>query len=209
MTDVLDPAALGYYERSPGSGVWYHPGRSTNSFSPGVCENPECPLPGGRFMARRLSGNGRFCSLSCRNWKELPSYYGRHARVVRVRGSASEYACVDCGKPAVDWAQIHGTDGTDPHEHYQPRCRFCHRVYDTDQASRGEDHYLARRSDEEVAAIVAEYKSGGITISALARKRGVGRKALSNWIHGKTRANPGDDGQGAADGDITGTCPAI
>ena len=38
--------------------------------------------------------------------------------------------CTDCGGPAAQWSQVHGTDGTDPIAHYQPRCRKCHSKYD-------------------------------------------------------------------------------
>lgn len=32
------------------------------------------------------------------------------------------------------WAQVHGTDGTDPHDHYNPLCVSCHFAYDGNQA---------------------------------------------------------------------------
>lgn len=57
-------------------------------------------------------------------------YENRHKAVYRARGSASEQTCVSCGGAAKDWAQIHGTDGLDPVNHYQPMCLQCHRGYD-------------------------------------------------------------------------------
>lgn len=59
-----------------------------------------------------------------------PGYAARHYRVKKLRGKAAEYACVDCGGPATDWATIHGTDGSDPFSHYQPMCHPDHNRYD-------------------------------------------------------------------------------
>ena len=58
-----------------------------------------------------------------------PEYGPRHRRVEKARGKAKGYPCIWCGKPAVHWATIHGTDGTKP-EDYQPMCQPCHLVYD-------------------------------------------------------------------------------
>lgn len=71
------------------------------------------------------------------------TYPAAHYRVKIVRGSASGYACVDCGQPAAHWSY----DNTDPDErtlldrgrmktfslkieHYEPRCARCHRRFD-------------------------------------------------------------------------------
>lgn len=74
-------------------------------------------------------------------WRgENVGYAGAHRRVKKARGSASEYACVNCSGPARDWAY----DRTDPDEkisedgmvystridHYQPMCVACHRAFD-------------------------------------------------------------------------------
>lgn len=77
-------------------------------------------------------------------WKGTDiGYTGAHRRVVRLRGPAAQYACVDCGKTAEDWSY----DNADPNEligsdpwdgiaysadpaHYWPRCRSCHRKHD-------------------------------------------------------------------------------
>lgn len=58
------------------------------------------------------------------------TYYALHNRVRRVRGKVSAQSCTECQKPARHWAQIHGTDGTSPYEHYQPMCSSCHAIYD-------------------------------------------------------------------------------
>lgn len=58
-------------------------------------------------------------------------YAANHSRLSRQRGRAAEKRCAEgCGRQASQWAQIHGTDGTDPFEHYKPLCRPCHANYD-------------------------------------------------------------------------------
>jgi hypothetical protein len=57
------------------------------------------------------------------------SYGARHARVRVARGKAKEHQCVECGRPAQVWAQIHDTDGLDPMD-YKPMCQKCHLTYD-------------------------------------------------------------------------------
>lgn len=59
-----------------------------------------------------------------------PGYSANHKKVVRRRGAARNYVCVDCGAPAREWSHIHGTDGRDPMVHYAPRCIPCHKEYD-------------------------------------------------------------------------------
>lgn len=56
-------------------------------------------------------------------------YGARHHRVRAKRGSARDYQCVECGKQAQVWAQLHDTDGMDPMD-YQPMCQKCHLAYD-------------------------------------------------------------------------------
>lgn len=58
------------------------------------------------------------------------AYNRNHNRVAARRGKASEHSCVKCDKEASQWAQVHGTDGSNPLEHYQPMCIHCHRDYD-------------------------------------------------------------------------------
>lgn len=73
------------------------------------------------------------------SWADDITYKSAHRRVVRVRGSASEHACVDCSGPAVDWSYDHlcpderqsesGPFSLNP-DRYQSRCRVCHRAFD-------------------------------------------------------------------------------
>ena len=49
--------------------------------------------------------------------------------VVKILGPAKNHDCVDCGKQAFDWSQIHDTDKDDPNS-YEARCRSCHAFYD-------------------------------------------------------------------------------
>lgn len=70
-------------------------------------------------------------------------YEAAHHAVRVAKGSATDYACVDCGRPAVQWSYDH----RDPDErrevpsrtpmvfslkveHYEPRCARCHSRYD-------------------------------------------------------------------------------
>jgi Pretoxin HINT domain len=60
-----------------------------------------------------------------------PDHYSyAHRKLRNSRGPASAHPCIDCGKQACDWSQIHGTDGLDLEKHYVPRCRVCHQIYD-------------------------------------------------------------------------------
>jgi hypothetical protein len=131
----MNPAALGYYERRTGSGIWYRPDRPTTGYEPCVCERLSC---GREFMGRRERGRGRFCTKVCAGTaKRQPraGYTARHERVYMDRGKATDQACADCGEPARHWSQIHGTDGTDP-AHYEPRCVRCHSRYDHQEEAR-------------------------------------------------------------------------
>jgi len=62
---------------------------------------------------------------------ENPGYWGRHRRVYKARGSASGYACENCGWRAMQWARIHGRTGNDPAD-YRPLCGKCHAIYDAE-----------------------------------------------------------------------------
>lgn len=74
-------------------------------------------------------------------WKTADfGYQAAHLRVATSKGKASSHACIDCGARANDWSYVHDC----PHElrqagrpaycahveHYEPRCRSCHRAYD-------------------------------------------------------------------------------
>lgn len=81
-------------------------------------------------------GGKRKCEIGCTCGRHRgtayagPSYDLLHKRVYRSRGKASERDCVGCDNQADEWSQLHGTDGTDPLNHYQPMCVTCHRQYD-------------------------------------------------------------------------------
>jgi len=75
-----------------------------------------------------------------RKRSDNPGLIARHDRVRYDRGWADEYECQNCDRQALDWAQIHGTDGMDV-MHYVPLCRYCHVLYD-----RGLNAYKDMRS---------------------------------------------------------------
>ena len=64
------------------------------------------------------------------NWVKDPGYETRHDRLRRKRGQARKHPCTDCKGPAIEWSQIHGTDGLDVWNDYVPRCKKCHHAYD-------------------------------------------------------------------------------
>jgi hypothetical protein len=70
-------------------------------------------------------------------------YKGLHQRLIRGRGQASQYPCVDCGGTAEHWSLRKDHAGqlqkdeldriwTILLEDYDPRCIPCHRGYDKD-----------------------------------------------------------------------------
>lgn len=69
------------------------------------------------------------------------TYHGAHSRVRLHRGSAKMHSCIDgCGRQAIDWSYDHecprelyspaGWPFSPDPDHYQPRCRKCHNVFD-------------------------------------------------------------------------------
>lgn len=78
---------------------------------------------------------------------EVVGYTTVHERLKSDRGSASSYACADCGNPAQHWSYDHA----DPNElvdfkltsrgiaysldqnRYQPRCVPCHKIFDLER----------------------------------------------------------------------------
>lgn len=80
--------------------------------------------------------------------KALPgvvtSYHSAHSVMTYRQGKASERSCIECGNQAHHWAYVNHCpderrDATGPAiniawcphpEHYQPRCRRCHRQFD-------------------------------------------------------------------------------
>ena len=118
-----------------------------------LCDCGKTKLIRGRHLrlgAIRSCGCYRTDELQSRT-KEVVTYGGAHARVKRAAGEADLYPCVDCGGPAQDWSYDHedpdeiygwlprhpnsrGNDCYAPYslkvEHYQPRCKRCHRRLD-------------------------------------------------------------------------------
>jgi hypothetical protein len=197
---AFDPADHGYYEKRPDSGIWYRPG-SNGTYEPKICANSACTLPGGVFMAFRRSaarGPDRYCSARCSgrdHRTETPGYRLRHTRVERERGKASQSPCADgCGRQAHDWSQIHGTDGLDVFEHYVPRCRPCHKVYDG--ILRGEAHGSSKVTEDAVREILDSPEKSTLE---LADVYGVSRQAVAHirarrtWKHlsSTTARSPG------------------
>lgn len=96
-------------------------------------------------------------------WRgDAVGYNGAHTRVTSAKGSASDHLCVDCGDRAQDWSYDHrdpgGKQGTnkgssmwfsaDP-DHYEPRCKPCHRRFDGQQKAQN-GQYSARREHDPV-----------------------------------------------------------
>ena len=106
------------------------------------CEKPlgrRLGLCSGHYHAWRKYGDphtkGEIGRRGPEHWRWAsngpPTHQGRHQRLRRARGKASDAGpCIDCGKEAYDWSQVHGTDGLDIYNDYVPRCRSCHLAYD-------------------------------------------------------------------------------
>lgn len=73
-------------------------------------------------------------------WSRNVTYRAVHKRLTRFRGPASDYACADCGAPALHWSYNHGCtqekvspDGaaySSNLDAYSPRCNSCHKLLD-------------------------------------------------------------------------------
>lgn len=149
----------------------------------------------------RMRKDSRFCSIRCGllchdsaresnpAWAgDSVTYSGRHARVYRERGKASQYACVECAEAAAEWAQIHGTDGLDPSD-YKVLCVLCHRAYDT--ASRlsiqGSKNPFAKLNEDIVLDCRRRYwTSPGDSQTALAREYGISPETMRQAVLGIT-----------------------
>lgn len=103
------------------------------------------------------------CSIHYAQWwkgeelrtPEPLSYTGVHLRLRRELGPAGTRPCVDCGGSASEWSYDHedpselrgasvpgGRDlpYSTKHEHYQARCRPCHRRFDNRTARVSDAH---------------------------------------------------------------------
>lgn len=182
---AFDPAELGYFEMRPGSGIWSHPDKGRRKFRPRLCV-----FCGDPYMAGPHHNKKGYCSLLCvnrasgRERGKLPAgYTAKHARVGRARGKASEYSCADgCGNQAQDWSQTHGTTGDEP-EHYEPRCRKCHKTYDIANVARGDRVNTSILTEASVRAIRA---SVGATQAELAVSHRTSQANIYRILHGQT-----------------------
>jgi hypothetical protein len=115
---------------------------------------------------------------------ERIGYHGRHLRVRRSLGKASEYACAECDVVAEQWAQTHETTGLEV-SHYRPLCISCHTTYDMPLKPRGESNGWSKLTVKEVREIKHALLAG-VTCSELGRKYGVNHKAISQIKLGRT-----------------------
>lgn len=79
-------------------------------------------------------------------WPEGETTYNAvHLRLKAVRGSASNYLCVDCGEFANSWSYSHDCpderqSGRGPYSldgnKYEPRCHKCHNTFDQNWSHR-------------------------------------------------------------------------
>lgn len=138
-------------------GAWYKRSNPTIAHYIKVCGG--CSTT---FLGRLKA---RYCTPGCSKRKGDPTYGARHRRVEAAKGKANGHSCIDgCGRQAQDWTQIHGTTGLEP-EHYEPRCRSCHRRYD--------GH--TRLTDEEQQEVLASF---GASNRELARRFGVSESTI-------------------------------
>jgi hypothetical protein len=174
-----------------------------------VCSVPNC----GRRVNRR-----EWCEAHYERWRttgdvhaEIPignmvkgnrkgdaaGYDAIHVRLRISRGKASDFACVDCGRPAANWSY----NGDDPNEKaelrrgkrprwystdpsfYVPRCVKCHNTHD---GHFGQSHACAKFSDMQVAALRAAYAAGEDAAS-LARRFGISQTHAWNIANGRSR----------------------
>lgn len=144
------------------------------------------------------------------NWTgDQVTYRALHKRLARARGKADQYTCVDCGRPAQQWAY----DNTDPNpresmqngslvqfsndlNRYQPMCRRCHKNHDNNdrvssgrpwnkQTARGTANARAKLSPDQVREIRRRaQESPRVNVSALSREFGVARGSIDRVIAG-------------------------
>lgn len=116
-----------------------------------------------------------------------PGYFTKHARVKRIRGSASLQVCQACGNKAREWATIHGHDGLDVFLDYVPLCSACHHQYDGQHAkrARGSANGKSKLTEEHVTEIKAALRSGQ-TVASIARAFGRPWPTIDNVKSGRT-----------------------
>jgi hypothetical protein len=140
-----------HYQRflRTGSPTGVVPRRAKGTCTVEKCGNPHAARGYCGAHWRRWKNNGD-PSITRRSWAWLGDdvrYMGAHERVSRARGAASNHQCADCGGTAAEWSYDHRdpdekteTIGTRELaysvkvEHYMPRCRSCHKLFDNKQA---------------------------------------------------------------------------
>lgn len=147
-----------------------------------------CPVCGAVARIRR---DRRACSRSCgfrlasaTRQSADPSADALHRRVMKSRGPASNYACVDCGAPAQDWSTADPSDG-DVWARFQPRCRKCHRRFD---GAIGEGNPRAKLTAEKVRQLRAR-RADGRTYRQLAEEFGISDVSAHAAVNRKTWAH--------------------
>ena len=116
---------------------------------------------------------------------ESSTYHTNHQRVYRTRGKARNYPCArECGRQSTQWAQVHGTDGSNPDE-YTPMCRSCHAKYDgaIPPSQLGKKPANSMFTDEQAAEMRALVASG-ISQAEVARRYGCVRQVVWRVVHG-------------------------
>ncbi len=138
-------------------------------------EQRRCPVCGTLALIRR---DHKSCSRACgyelaRRLRQAlnPSYDVWHHRVKKARGSASGYACVDCGQPAQEWSTVNPASKDVRNYDSQPRCRKCHRSYDGGTAAKG--HPRAKLTSRESKAVCGARRADGLTYQQLADEFGI------------------------------------
>ena len=57
-------------------------------------------------------------------------YRGIHHWIRKCKGKASDFTCIDCGKPAQQWSNINNHIYRREVNDFAPRCVRCHKAYD-------------------------------------------------------------------------------
>ena len=133
----------------------------------------------------------RACSRTCgyelaRTARQAanPSYDVWHRRVKKARGPASGYACADCGEPARDWSTVNPSSD-DVKVRFQPRCRKCHRHYDS---AIGEGNPRAKLTSGKVRELRAR-RADGLTYRQLAAEFGISDVSACAAVNRRTWAH--------------------
>jgi len=122
-------------------------------------------------LTRRLCAQGCQCH---RHKRPVRTHAGLHSRVYVARGRAADQLCVQCDRPAKDWATVHGEDGRDPWADYVPLCRQCHCQYDGHQRKRS-----TTKIDAAAASKIRERYAAGEGQRELGAEFGITKSTVS------------------------------